>query len=255
MGRKSLPIIADLTVEDQVNRAVSEAVDFFGRIDILVNNVGGVSPEMSRMIAENALSLRDVQAPPQTLFYSPDIWDRYYRLNLKSHVMLSNAATPYFIRQRSGKIVNISSDAGRLAEPGHIAYAAMKAGDISLTWSLAKALAPYNINVNCVCPGLVYTPLWARGTAMHMEGARANVRKIQSRGEKLPPPLETFAEADAKGITPKDFWLNVMVAPSTPLGREQTPEDIGHAVAFLVSEDARNITGQALNVDGGLVMR
>lgn len=236
-GRRALAVVADLTDENQVRKAVKDIVEFFGKIDILVNSVGGTSHDTGRRTAEYAASLEDSASLPAYMRYSPDIWDRYYELNLKSHVMLSQAVTPYFVRQRSGKIVNISSDAGRMAEPNLMPYAAMKAGDISLTWSLARALAPYNITVNCVCPGFVFTPLWARGAAGLLETARA------------------AGNMDVEGMTPKDFWLKYMVLPSTPMGREQTAEDMGRAVVFFLSEDARNITGQVLHVDGGMVMR
>ena len=165
MGPKALPVTADLTEEKQVNKAVKDTVDFFGRVDILVNSVGGASAETLMNMMQHVASLENVEELPQYMWSSPDIWDRYYELNLKSHVMLSHAVTPYFLKQRSGKIVNISSDAGRMPEPALMPYAAMKAGDISITWSLARALAPYNITVNCVCPGFIYTPLWERGAA------------------------------------------------------------------------------------------
>jgi NAD(P)-dependent dehydrogenase (short-subunit alcohol dehydrogenase family) len=185
------------------------------------------------------------------MLFAPDTWDRYYELNLKSHVMLSHAVTPYFIKQRSGKIVNISSDAGRTPDPGQMPYAAMKAGDISITWSLARALALYNITVNCVCPGFIYTPLWERGATAYLTMAREAARAAKTKGESL---LQ-YGEVDLESMTPREFWLKYIVLPSTPNGREQTPEDIGKAVLFFVSDDAKNVTGQVLHVDGGMVMR
>jgi NAD(P)-dependent dehydrogenase (short-subunit alcohol dehydrogenase family) len=256
MGRRALPIAADLRVESRVVSAVGEAAAFLGRIDILVNNVGGVSAEAGEELLRQALSLKDEAADVPHMRFSPLAWDHFYQLNLKSHVMLCNAVTPYFIKQRSGKIVNIASDAARLSESENIAYGAMKAADVSLTWSLARALAPFNVNVNCVCPGLVYTPLWEAGGAFYLERARAAVRDAQVKGEKLTPQLERFAKADVAGpLNVREFWLHAIMLPVTPLGREQTPEDIGSAVVFLVSEEARNITGQTLHVDGGMVMR
>ena len=169
-------------------------------------------------------------------------------MNLKTHVLLSQAITPYFIKQRSGKIVNISSVSGRLPEPGHMPYGSMKAGDISLTWSLARALAPYNVTVNCICPGFVYTPLWDMGAT-----ARFNmIREAKAKGQELPPGV---AADDVERLTPRELWLKYIVLPSTPLGREQTAEDMGRAAVFLVSDDAKNITGQVLHVDGGMTMR
>ncbi|HEY90590.1 MAG TPA: SDR family oxidoreductase [Dehalococcoidia bacterium] len=235
MGRKALAIKADLTNDDEVTRTVKETVDFFGKIDILVNCVGGVSRETVELMIADMAEARD-EPLPQFLSFGSEVWDRYYRLNLKSHVMLSHAVTPHFMKQKSGKIVNISSDAGRLPDTGQMPYGAMKAGDISITWSLARALAPYNVTVNCICPGFVYTPLWEMGAAVRLEQARSTAKDIEE-------------------LSPYEFWLKYIVLPGTPLGREQTPEDMGRAVVFFVSEDAKNVTGQVLHVNGGTVMR
>jgi NAD(P)-dependent dehydrogenase (short-subunit alcohol dehydrogenase family) len=251
MGLKALPVTADLTKEEQVNTAVKDTVDFFGKVDILVSNVGGVSAETIMKMMEYAASQKDIAELPQYILFAPDIWDRYYELNLKSHVMLSHAVTPYFIKQRSGKIVNISSDAGRTPNPDHMPYGAMKAADISITWSLARALAPYNITVNCVCPGYIYTPLWERGATTYLTLAREIARAAKEKGD-IP---QQYGGVDLESMTPREFWLKYMVLPNTPNGREQTPEDIGKAVLFFVSDDAKNVTGQALHVDGGMVMR
>ena len=252
MGRKALPVTADLTQEKQVNKAVKDTVDFFGKIDILVNNVGGVSMEMAQMQQEQMALFGDEPIPIYMQF-SPEVWDKYYQLNLKSHVMLCHAITPYFINQRSGRIVNISSIAARMGDPNQMPYNAFKAGDISITWSLARALAPYNVTVNCVCPGHVFTPLWERGAIAILEA----VRNAKAQGLPLPPRFRGYKaeEIDIEGLTAYEFWLKYMIIPMTPLGRDQTPEDMGRAVIFLVSDDAKNITGQVLHVDGGVTMR
>jgi len=235
MGRKALAIKADLTNDDEVTGTVKETVDFFGKIDILVNCVGGVSRETVELMIADRAAAGD-EPLPEFMMFGSEVWDRYYRLNLKSHVMLSHAVTPHFMKQKSGKIVNISSDAGRLPDTGQMPYGAMKAGDISITWSLARALAPYNVTVNCICPGFVYTPLWEMGAAVRQEQARSTAKDIEE-------------------LSPYEFWLKYIVLPGTPLGREQTPEDMGRAVVFFVSEDAKNVTGQVLHVNGGTVMR
>ena len=247
MGRKALAIQADLTDEKQIAKVVQDTVDTFGRIDILVNNVGGVISDT----AMEAWSRRGQSADethPGFLDFDAKMWDSYFDLNLKSHVMLSQAVAPHFIKQHSGNIINISSVSGRLPEPGHMPYGAMKTADISITWSLARALAPYNVRVNCICPGHVYTPLWDKGaTARYNE-----VKQAAAKGKKLPydVPLEEIEK-----LTPREFWLTYQVKPITPLGREQTARDMGRAVVFFVSVDAKNITGQTLHVDGGMVMR
>jgi NAD(P)-dependent dehydrogenase (short-subunit alcohol dehydrogenase family) len=199
-------------------------------------------------IVEQYRAIPENEVLPPFMNFKAKIWDQYYLLNLKSHVLLAQAVTPYFIKQGSGKILNISSASGRLPEPDHMPYGSMKAGDISLTWSLAKALAPYNVTVNCICPGLVYTPLWDRGMVIY----GALLREAKAQGKALPPG---FLADDLDRLSAKELWVKYYVMPYTPLGREQSAEDMGRAAVFLVSEDAKNITGQALHVDGGLVMR
>lgn len=252
VGRRALAIYADLTDDDEAQKTVQETVDFFGRIDILINNVGGVSEETMKMMMEYYASLGDATLP-SFMRYNSELWDRFYQLNLKTHVMLSHAVTPHLISQKSGSIVNISSVAGRVPDPDQMPYAAFKAGDISITWSMARALAPYNVRVNCICPGFVYTPLWERG-AIAMLGS---LRNALSQGQELPRRFRHLGgrNMDAEDLSPNEFWLNYIVKPSTPLGRDQTAEDMGRAAVFLVSEDAKNITGQVLHVDGGMTTR
>ena len=250
MGRKSLAITADLTNDDEVTRAVKETVDFFGKIDILVNCVGGVSRDTMELMVANRVAAGD-EPLPEFMSFDSKVWDRYYRLNLKSHVMLSHAVTPHFIKQQSGKIVNISSDSGKLPDTTQMPYGAMKAGDISITWSLARALAPYNVTVNCICPGFVYTPLWEMGATAMLE----QVRNAKAQGQDISPRFRGAGDIDVEGMTPKEFWERFIALPGIPLGREQTPEDMWRAVVFFLSEDAKNVTGQVLHDNGGTVMR
>ena len=132
--------------------------------------------------------------------------------------------------RRCGKIVNIASHAGRGGGSGGGAYGASKAAVIHLTQSYALDLAPYNINVNVVCPGTIWTPMWER---------------IAVRAKRNNP--------EQQHLTPREIF-DAAIAERCPLGREQTPEDIGKAVAFFASDDAINITGQSLNVNGGTRM-
>ena len=251
MGRKALAISADLTDDDEVGKTVQETMESLGGIDILVNNVGGVSEETGRIMAEGYTT--DLADQPAYMQYSSEIWDRFYQLNLKTHVMLSHAVTPHFISQKSGNIINVSSVAGRNPDPSQMPYASFKAADISLTWSLARGLAPYGVRVNCICPGFVYTPLWARGATSML----ASVQNALSQGQELPPRFRylTGTSIDMQGMTPEEFWRRFIVNPATPMGRDQTAEDMGRAAVFFVSEDAKNITGQVLHVDGGMTMR
>jgi len=213
MGRRACAIVADATDNDSIVKSVREVIDHFGRIDILVNNVGG----------------SDEDDAEETVVGSGG-WDGFYRLTLRSHVLMSRAVIPYLKEQKSGKIINISSEAGRVGSSLLMAYSAFKSGVISLTKSLALELASHNINVNCVCPGVIWTPLWERL-------ARSLIA--------LNPEL--------KDMSPREFFETRVVA-GRPLGREETAEDIGKTVAFFASEDARAITGQSLNVNGGNVM-
>jgi len=247
LGRKALALSADLTEEDEVKKTVQETVNFFGRIDILISNLGGVSLETIMHMGEVRAAMGN-DTLPQFMYCDAKVWDHYYKLNLRSHAFLSQAVTPHFIKQRSGKIVNIASIAGRLPEPTQMPYGAMKAGDISLTWTLARSLAPYNVNVNCIAPGLVYTPAWEMGATIRREMAR----EAMAKGQALPPGVDPD---DIERLTPRELWLKYIVLPATPLGREQMAEDMGRAAVFLVSEDAKNITGQILHVDGGITLR
>jgi len=252
MGCKALAISADLTDDDTVEKTVADIVAHFGHIDILINNVGGVSEETGRIMAEYYTKI-DLETMPSYMRYSSEVWDRFYELNLKTHVMLSHAVTPHFVAQKSGSIVNISSVAGRNGDPQQMPYAAFKAGDISITWSLSRALAPHGVRVNCICPGFVYTPLWERGAV----GMLASVKEAIAQGENFPPRFRYLQDRgiDFESMTAHEFWTRFIVNPATPMGRDQTAEDMGKAAVFFVSEDAKNVTGQVLHVDGGMTNR
>jgi len=216
-GKKALAVEADLTDNDQVERAVKEGLDFFGRIDILVNNAGGY-PGMSSL-SEHGLRIAD---------RDEDDWDGCYDLNLKTTVLMCRAVIPHLVARKSGKIVNISSASATSPSGTLVCYATMKAGIVHYSRMLSRDLAGDNINVNCVLPGIIYTPLWESG------------------GTELSKNIP-----GAENWTPREFFEKTLI-PGVPLGREQTAEDIGNAVAFFVSEEAKNITGQSMNVDGGM---
>ncbi|MFC1901171.1 SDR family NAD(P)-dependent oxidoreductase [Chloroflexota bacterium] len=230
LGRKSLAITADVTDNKQVADAVQKTIDTFGRLDILVNNAGGES--------------KVYYEEPGKPYLEEKEWDDTIELNLRTTMLMCRAVASHFIKQKSGKIVNIASIAGR-PSPGTgrlsgitsaeglefnpiTSYGVAKAGVIKFTRTVALQLAGHNINVNCICPGVLYTPMYERSV-----------------------PWRTEANPDAKGMTPREYFDNY-IAPIVPLKREQTPEDIGNAVAFLASEDSRNITGQTINIDGGM---
>ena len=205
----ALAVPMDVTSEDSIEAELGNALATLERIDILVNNAG---------VAPNNLSENEQE----------DDWDRCFEVNLKAIWKVSKAVAPHFKENGAGKIVNIASIAGR--QGGAIAsYSASKSGAISLTQSLATELGPHGINVNAICPGLLWTDMWRK-----LEGMI-----IGDEADELVDRRQTF---------------EAMLASRCPLGREQTPEDIGRAAVFFASDDARNITGQSLNVDGGIRM-
>lgn len=223
LGRKSLAVAADVTTKAGVAHLVRKTLDAFGKIDILVNNFGAHTEVFYNR--QNAT------------FTDQDIseWDDDYQYNLKSQVLMCLEVVPHFIQQESGKVINISSVAGKMALPSQMSYGSFKASSIYFTRTLATELGKHNINVNCVCPCSVYSGMFERGYQRAIDG-----------------------NPDLKGMTPREFYEkfvqpNAAKNAPTPLKREQTAEDIGHAVAFFASDEARNITGQSLTVDCGML--
>jgi meso-butanediol dehydrogenase/(S,S)-butanediol dehydrogenase/diacetyl reductase len=157
-------------------------------------------------------------------------WDKVFDINVKSVFFTCKAIAPHFMERRSGKIVNIASIAGPLSSQTMPSYSVAKMGVITFTKIVAKELAAYNVNANAICPGLLYTDMW------------------KGIGEVIRETNPAYAE-----LTPRQMFER-RVQEWVPLRREQTPEDIGHAAVFLASEEARNITGQVLMVDGGAAM-
>ena len=161
---------------------------------------------------------------------SEEDWERPMRVNLKGTFLCSRAVAKEMIPRKRGRIVNISSISGKSGEEFIGAYCASKFGVIGLTQALAKELARHLITVNAVCPGYVWTPMWEELAKWFKEN------------------FPSLADKSAQEI------FENRVKSVTPLRRPQTAEDIANLVAFLASEEARNITGQAINVDGGAVM-
>jgi NAD(P)-dependent dehydrogenase (short-subunit alcohol dehydrogenase family) len=214
MGREALAVKTDVTKRADVEAMVKQSLDTFAQIDILVNNAGIFGKRAGMPFLNN----------------EEEDWDQILAVNIKSHFIICKAIAPHMMERRYGKIINIASIAGKMGSQSSPPYTVSKAGVISFTQVLAKDLAPFNINVNAICPGLLWTPLW--------EGLGVAAAQVSSR----------FA-----GMTPRQVFEQ-RVKEWVPMGREQTPEDIGHLAVFLASEEARNITGQAINVDGGIVM-
>jgi NAD(P)-dependent dehydrogenase (short-subunit alcohol dehydrogenase family) len=198
LGRQAIALPLDVAEDESVRQCVQHAIERFSRIDILVNNAGVHSEKISQ---------------PSTI----EQFSRCIDVNLYGVWRVTQALVPHLKAAGGGKIVNIASINGRRPMVGAPGYSASKAAVINLTQSLAVELAPYDINVNALCPGGVMT-------------AMADLFK---------PEKPDLGEA---------------IIQSRLLKRELLPEDIGRAVVFFASECARNITGQALNVDGGCVL-
>lgn len=214
IGRKAKAYRVDVTSQDRLREVVEAALSDFGRIDILVNAAGVIG----------APGFEDTTTSRE------EDWDLTFDVNVKGTALASDAISPHMRARRFGKIVNIASHAGRGGGGGGGAYGASKAAVIHLTQSYAMDLAPFNINVNVVCPGTIWTPMWER---------------IAVRAKRNNP--------EQQRLTPREIF-DAAILERCPLGREQTPEDIGKAVAFFASDDAMNITGQSLNVNGGTRM-
>jgi len=157
-------------------------------------------------------------------------WDKTIELNLKSAYLCCRAAARVMIPRKQGRIINMSSVSGKQGEQLLGAYCAAKFGVMGLTETLARELARHNITVNAVCPGYVYTPGW----------------------EKLAQAVKDIQPAYADKSLQEIFEERVKAV--TPLRRPQSPEEIAGLVAYLVSEGARSITGQAVSIDGGVKM-
>ena len=229
-GAETLPIVGDITDPETILSAVEKTLERFGRIDILVNNVGAGPKD--RPVNE-----------PHALGPAAALWDALYDQNLRAAVLMTEAVTPHLIKQGHGKIIHVSSIAGKtslsdrmLQTFAHPAYGAMKAALCHYTTTLAEILGPHGINVNAVCPGIVWTDAWKANA----ENAVAHVPEFKGQDARA------WFEGIARGDYPDIF-------DRTPLRREQTVEDVADAVVFLGSEAAKNITGQSMMVDGGMV--
>jgi len=199
-GGKAVLALADITDFDAVTAAVDKIESEAGPIDILVNNAGW----------------DEVVPFLKTDF---DLWKKVVDINLYGPLYLQYAILPRMVERGHGKVVNISSDAGRVGSSGEAVYSAAKGGIIAFTKTMARELARSNIQLNVICPGPTDTPLFAK-VAEGESGAR-------------------YAEALTRAI---------------PMRRLAQPDDLPGAVAFFVSDDANFITGQTLSVSGGLTM-
>lgn len=194
-GRKAILVQGDVSQSEDVKRLFDETVSAFGKLDILVNNAG---------ITRDALLLRMKEQD----------WDDVVNTNLKGVFLCSQQAAKIMMKQRSGRIINISSVVGLLGNPGQVNYVATKSGVIGMTKTMAKELSSRGITVNAVAPGFIQTDM------------------TDELNQQVKEELQK----------------------QIPLGALGKPEDVAHAVTFLASDEAKYITGQTISVDGGMYM-
>jgi NAD(P)-dependent dehydrogenase (short-subunit alcohol dehydrogenase family) len=197
-GGDALPLVCDVIDEGDVSNAVAQVLLHYNRVDVLCNNAG---IELSKSLIRT----------------EEDEWDRVLAVNLKGMFLLSKHVVPHMISLGGGAVVNTSSISGLLGWPDSSAYCAAKGGVIQLTREMAVEYGPYNIRVNCICPGTTVTPMIDRLLG-----------------------LEEDPEKTALSIKAMH-----------PLGRFAQPEEIARAMLFLASEEALFVTGAVLPVDGG----
>jgi NAD(P)-dependent dehydrogenase (short-subunit alcohol dehydrogenase family) len=211
LGVRCLKIWCDLKVTEQIEGMVKRTVEHYGHLDILVNNA-------------RAIIGRD-RVPVTEL--SEDVWRHFFAINTTAVFLATKFAGQVMTRQGGGgRIINIASDASKRARANTAAYTSSKFAVVGLTQASALDLAPHRITVNAVCPGTVNTD-------------RLNYWEQ--------------AQAREQGVAPEEFRAQIVAnsAKATPLGRVAEAQDVANLVAFLASDEAEFITGQAYNVNGG----
>jgi NAD(P)-dependent dehydrogenase (short-subunit alcohol dehydrogenase family) len=213
LGRRSRALFADVSDSAAVESMFRELIAHFGRVDILVNNAA------SRPGRDRAL----------VVDLDEDAWDHVFRVNVRGSFLCSRAAARVMIQQgRGGKIVMLSSTKGKQGAVKHAAYAASKFAILGFAQSLALELAPYRINVNSICPGVV------------------NTERLQSIAQALESSESSAAESHARMLEQR--------ATEIPLGRIGEASDIANAAAFLASSESDYMTGASIMISGGSVL-
>lgn len=202
---KALSKKCNVTSKADIDAMVETALEAFGRIDIL-DHIAGVFGAVDFLEA------------------TEEDYDKQLNINTKGTFFVDQAVLKAMIPNRAGKIVNMCSQSGKYGFPTNVAYTTSKFGVTGMTQAIAQYAAPYNINVNCVCPGIVRTNIWERA-----------LDDIRAQGGDA----EAYFQSRLENI---------------PLKRAQTMEDIAHMFVYLSSDFADNMTGQAINITGGRVM-
>jgi len=206
LGRKGTAIQTDVSDSKEVEKMVDSTLQEFGKIDILVNNAGILKP------------------PSLIVDLKEEDWDQVIDINAKGVFLCCKIVARHMIDRKQGRIINIASRAAKIGEQYNCAYCASKAAVIAITQTLALELAPYRINVNAICPGMIGTKLMEVGIA---------------------------ERASLFGLSPEAIQENLI--EEIPLGRVGEPMDVAKVVLVLVSEYTDYMTGQAINVTGGLI--
>ena len=213
MGQRAISVVADVSDAKQVREMVNQTVTHFGKIDILVNNAGTIAGKDRVHVVDLA----------------EEDWDRVQRVNVKGVFLCSQAVARHLIAQGTGgKIINMSSVTGKRGSARFAAYSASKFAVIGFTQSLAYELAPYQINVNAICPGLVDTERFGHLASVLMPDHLSPDEQISEYARR--------SEA------------------AVPLGRLAEGEDVAKMAAFLASDQAAYLTGVSITVSGGSVM-
>lgn len=216
LGVKALPVKVNISKKAETDAMVEAVVKEFGRIDVLVNNAA-------------VTMMKDM------IYVTEEEFDKIFNVNVKGTMFCMQSVMKYFMEQKSGKIVNISSQAGKESFAHNTTYAASKAAIMSLTQGMAKEAGEYNVNVNAVCPGMIMTDLWTKDSG------------------DMPGLLKDMESVDRfKGMSWDEMWE--VMCKDILLGRAQTPEDIAMLVIFLSSNFADNMTGQGVNITGGMML-
>jgi 2-hydroxycyclohexanecarboxyl-CoA dehydrogenase len=197
-GGKAIGVTCDVTSTSDVRSMVKKVMDTYGQIDILVSNAGW----------DKVMPFVDT---------NEEFWDKVIGVNYRGHLACVHAVLPHMIEREYGRIVLVASDAGRVGSSGETVYSGAKGATIAFSKAIAREVARYSINVNCVAPGLTDTAMLAA---------------VREGNERL---------MDA-------------ITRSIPLRRVGKPEEVAKAICFMASPDADYITGQTLSVNGGLTM-
>ena len=216
LGQQALAVTADVSVNEEVEQMVTKAIDRFEHLDILVNNA----------------AFRSIKDKHPLLELPEDLWNSYLSVNLSGAFLVSKAVVKHMKeRGQGGKIINISSAAGKKAVKNNAHYCVSKLGIIGLSQVMALEWAPYKINVNAICPGLFPT------------------MSVQSRGQFI------FEEI-RRGLSEEEAIAHhyESVVEQIPMGRLGSPSEVASLTAFLASNQSDYITGEAISINGGSLL-